>query len=148
MPHDPITAPTMDDAALDSLAHAHTRTVDAQAGFEKMVQKAEPAFRATAARFRDLHRAHAAVLATLLQQHGRRPDPDGSFMAVVNRLVVATRALVDDIDGDVMAQVRDGENHVLAAYREAENAVPFPVLKSSIAALRTELESLLAETRG
>lgn len=148
MQHDPITAPTMDDTALDSLAHAHIRTVDALAGFEKMVQKAEPEFRATAARFRDLHRAHASVLATLLQQHGRRPDPDGSFMAVVNRLVVTTRALFDDIDGDVMAQVRDGEDHVLAAYREAESAVPFPVLKSSIAALRTELESLLAETRG
>ncbi len=147
MQHDPISAQSMDSAALDSLAHAHIRTVDALAGFEKMVDEAEPEFHATAARFRNLHKAHAAVLATLLQQHGRAPDPDGSFMAGINRLVVATRAFFDEIDADVMDQVRSGEEHVLVAYRDAESAVPFPVVKSSVAALRIELEALLAETR-
>ncbi|WP_103256517.1 ferritin-like domain-containing protein [Tabrizicola aquatica] len=144
---DPTPLQTMDDAALDSLALAHTRTVDALAGFEVMVDKAEPQFRATAARFRDLHRAHAAALSTLLQQHGRTPDDDGTFMASVNRLVVTARAFFDEIDEDVMDQVRNGEDHVLAAYRDAESGVPFPVVKSSIANLRTELEALLAETR-
>lgn len=144
---DPLTDHSMDEAAIDCLAFAHTRTVDALAGYEKMVEKAEPGFLSVATRFRDLHAAHAASLAAMLRQQGRAPDAEGSFMARVNRMVVATRAFFDEIDADVMSQVRSGEEHVLAAYRAAESGVPYPVVKSLVAGMRTELQALLAETR-
>ena len=138
--------PLLDATALDSLALAHTRTVDALAGFEKMVEKAEPEFLTTATRFRDLHRAHSTQLSAVLRQHGRTPDDDGSFMSTVNRMVVATRAAFDEIDADVMRQVRSGEENVIAAYRDAEFRVPYPKVKSTLASLTMELETLLAQT--
>lgn len=140
----PLTDHSLEDAALDCLAFAHARTVDALAGCEKMVQAAAPGFRPIATRFRDLHAAHAASLATMLRQQGRAPDAEGSFMVGVHRMVVAP--LFVEIDADVTAQVRRGEEHVLATYRVAESAVPYPVAKSKLAGMRTELQALLVET--
>jgi hypothetical protein len=47
------------EAALDAVEKLHGRTLDALAGFETMVEKAEPEFRPVAERFRALHEAHA-----------------------------------------------------------------------------------------
>ena len=49
-----------------------------------MAEKPEPAFRATAERFRALNARHATRLAALLFDQGVMPEPDGSVMGMAN----------------------------------------------------------------
>lgn len=139
--------PHAPDAALDALEALHTRTLDTLAGFEKMVEKAEPEFRPVAERFRSLHEAHAKALMTMLLAQGRTPDADGSLMASVNRAVISTRAFLDEIDDDVMDRVRSGEQHVLGAFDEALGAGLPERERAQVAEMRAELAALLDETR-
>jgi hypothetical protein len=112
--------PTLTDGeAIDALALLRTRTVDARAGFETMASRAEVAFRPITERLCDLHGAHASRLTEMLVDDGCTPDADGSFMGGVNRTVVATRALFDEINADVMDQGRSGEAHARQAFDEA-----------------------------
>lgn len=134
------------ERATDALATLHTRIVDALAGFETMVDKAEPAFRPVAERFRTLHAHHAERIALMLSDAGRAPDDSGSFMSTLNRTVVSLRAFFDEIDEDVMESIRDGEKHVLDAFGEAIAAVPAPRAEA-LSVLQAELSALLAETR-
>lgn len=135
------------NAAYDAVETALNRTNDALAGFETMVEKAEPAFRPVAERFRALHARHAAELARLLRAAGRVPDTDGTIMGTVNRAVVATRAFFDRIDTDVLAQVFSGEEYVTDAYRAALEAPLSSPEHDVLSGLLTELQTLVAETR-
>ncbi len=139
--------PPADVSAVDSLAVLHTRTVDALAGYETMVEKAEPSFRPTAEQFRTLHADHAVRLARLLSDLGATPDQDGSFMATVNKVVVSARAFFDEIDADVMDSIRSGEAHVIDAFSDALHAGLPQHVQSPVAEMRDELSGLLAETR-
>ncbi|MCX7646285.1 MAG: PA2169 family four-helix-bundle protein [Rhodobacteraceae bacterium] len=134
--------------AAEALATLHTRTLDALAGYETMVGKAEPEFRPVAEAFRDLHARHAGRLAALVRAHGGAPEEDGSFMSAVNRAVVSIRALLDGIDDDVMDQIRGGERHVLEAFDEAIAADPHAAHAAELATMRRELAELLATARG
>lgn len=134
---------TLDDRTLDLIANAHTRTVDALAGYETMVEKAEPEFLPTATRFRDMHERHASHLSAMLANNGRTPDDDGSFMATVNRMVVSTRAFFDEIDEDVMKQIRDGEEWVTEALADAEMSARREDIASDLRAMREEIEAAL-----
>jgi hypothetical protein len=137
-----------DAEVADALAELHTRTVDARAGFETMVSRAEPAFHPIAQRFCDLHGGHASRLAQMLVDFGRTPDADGSFMTTVNRTVVATRALVDEIDADGMDQVRSGEEHVTRAFDAGARRLAGTEHEVALREMRGELEALLRETAG
>lgn len=133
------------ESTLDSLADAYTCTIDALAGYDTMVKEAQPQFRETVIRFRDMHRGHAHDLASILAANGRAPDSDGSFMATVNRLVVKTRSIFDAIDTNVMDAIRDGEAHVIEVFRAVEREpAPEPIL-SHARAMREELEALLRD---
>jgi uncharacterized protein (TIGR02284 family) len=134
--------------AAEALATLHTRTVDALAGYETMVGKAEPEFRPVAESFRDLHARHAGRLEALVRAHGGTPDADGSFMSTVNRAVVSIRAFFDEIDDDAMDQVRSGERHVLDAFDEAIAADPHASHAAELEGMRRELAGLLQSTRG
>lgn len=94
----------------DALAKLYDRTLDAMQGYVTMVEKAEPSFRDTAERFRALHVRHADVLARLLADLGVEADGEGSLMGRINQAVVSVRAFFDEIDEDVMDQVRSGED--------------------------------------
>ncbi|MBO6882491.1 MAG: DUF2383 domain-containing protein [Marivita sp.] len=126
----------------DHLRDLYTRIVDAKAGFDVMVEKAEPEFRDVATSFRDMHERHASKIAELLHGH---VDKDGSLMGAVNRAVVSIRALFDEIDEDIMDQVRNGEKWVLDAFREAEANCAAPH-EAQLIAMRAELEDLLDRT--
>lgn len=136
--------PTID--ALDMLETALTRTIDAKAGFDTMVEKSEPEFLPIAKEFRDLHARHSAKLTSMLAEHGRTPDLDGSIMSTVNTAVVSLRALFDEIDDDVMDQVRDGEKHVLKALGNALRHIDDPETSGQINRMIDELNALLART--
>ena len=128
-----------------ALAAIYDRSVDSVKGFAKMVEKAQPSFRATAARFRALHASHVSRLAGLLADQGVAPDADGSILGTVNQAVVSFRAFFDEIDEDVMDQVRSGEAWILKAFDKA--IAEQPKAAAPLQAMRAELTNLLAETQ-
>ena len=141
-------APEAAPDAADALLTLQRRTVDALAGYVTMVDKAEPAFRPVAERFRALHDRHNAALTATLIRHGIEPDADGSFMGTVNKAVVSLRALFDEIDEDVMDSIRDGENHVLQAFEDAITSSGMPPADvTELRDMRDELTVLLQDTR-
>lgn len=144
---DPTVTLRSDVINWDAVAKAHVRTVDAAAGFDKMVEKAEPRFRPVAERFLALHQRHAMILAQMLAEAGQVPDTDGSFMGTVNRAVISTRALFDEVDEDTMDEVRRGEKTIVRAYEEALEQ-PLPKhMSDAVAQMLSELNDMLAQTR-
>lgn len=131
----------------DALIDLHIRTLDAKAGFETMVAKAEPAFRPVAQRFFDLHSGHAVALAPMLAVRGLEDASGPSLMASVNKAVVSVRALFDEIDADIMDRVRKGEAHVRAAFDEAIASGVTADELQILLDLRAALDRLLSETQ-
>jgi uncharacterized protein (TIGR02284 family) len=142
---DPATAADRD--AWEKLASARTRTVDAAQGFQKMAEHAEPSFAPIVEAFLELHTRHAGEFTRLLTEAGHPPTDDGSLMGTVNRLVVATRALLDDIDADVLRQIHSGEENVADAYQEALEAGLPAMVRDRVTAMLGELNELLDDTR-
>lgn len=134
-----------DDAK--ALIALYDRTVDAVKGYDKMVEKADPAFRDTADRFRTLHARHAKDLQQLFSDLGIETDADGSLMGTVNQAVVTFRAFFDEIDEDVMDQVRSGEDWVLKAFEDAFAEQDTAVAGPKLRAMQAELIDLLVDTR-
>ena len=133
--------------AWDAVATARTRTLDALAGFEKMSEHAEPDFAPIVQAFVELHSRHGEDLTRLLADNAEAPDEGGSIMGTVNRVVVATRALFDEIDEDVLTQIHSGERHVVEAYEAAADAdLPDPS-RQKMSVLLVELREILEDTR-
>ncbi len=136
-----------DREAWDAVTDARTRTLDALEGFKKMAEHAEPEFAPIVAAYVELHTRHGEELTRMLVDAGVPPDGDASLMGSVNRVVVATRAMVDDIDADVLKQIHSGERHVMAAYQGAL-AADLPLEASDrVAGLLAELRELIDDTR-
>jgi uncharacterized protein (TIGR02284 family) len=131
----------------DAVASARTRTLDAGEGFKKMAEHAEPSFAPIVEAFLELHTRHAAELSRILTDAGQPPQDDGSVMGTINRLVVATRAFLDDIDGDVLKQIHSGEENVASAYQDALSADLPAQVRNRLAVMLAELNELLADTR-
>jgi uncharacterized protein (TIGR02284 family) len=129
-----------------ALVCLHARHVDMIKGFAKMVEKAEPAFRDTALRFHTMHAHHADTLARLLSDLGVQPNTDGTLMGSVHVAVISVRAFFDEIDDDVMDQIRRGEEKLLEAFDEAiaENAAHG--FHSTLKQMQTEVRETLNAT--
>jgi Domain of unknown function (DUF2383) len=138
---------TADQSEPDALMSLYDRTVDSVQGYEKMVEKAEPSFRETAEQFRALHARHAEHLALLLGNLGFEASGDGTIMGTVNRAVVTFRSFFDDIDEDVMDQVRSGEDWVLKAFDEAIAEHDGLGVAGELRVMKAELTELLDQTR-
>ncbi|NJM84017.1 MAG: DUF2383 domain-containing protein [Tabrizicola sp.] len=130
----------------EGLAEARTRTLDAREGFAKMAEHAEPEFAPTVARYFELHSRHAERLRRILEDAGVAMDAEPSLMGTVNRLVVATRAMFDEIDADVLKQIHSGEKHVLAAYEGAQDMTLPGEVHDCLSDMIAELRALLEET--
>ena len=130
-----------------AVAAARTRTLDAGQGFKKMAEHAEPSFAPIVEAFLDLHIRHAEELTRILTDAGLPPEDNGSMMGTINRLVVATRALVDDIDGGVLKQIHSGEENVISAYQDALSAELPATVRERLAGMLAELNELLDDTR-
>lgn len=139
--------PTTDAARPKALIALYDRTVDSVRGFVKIVEKAEPSFLDTAEKFRSLHASHAGDLARMLSDYGIDAEGDGSIMGIVNEAVVTFRAFFDDIDEDVMDQVRSGERWVLQAFDDAIAELDPKPASAKLREMRTELTKLLDETQ-
>ncbi len=137
------------DPEVAALAELHTRQLDTIAGYDKVLEKAEPAFRPVAAEFRALHIRQAAAVAEMLEGDGHDPSQDGSFFAHVNRAVVEIRSWFDEISDTIMDALVNGEKHVLEAYDQAIDAVTVCAeRKRVLAEHRAELALLLARHAG
>ncbi len=136
----------VDGGDADTLVTLHHRTVDAVAGYAKMVEKAEPSFKPIAEEFRNLHAAHAQRLERVLAELGQEIDPDGTLMGTVNVAVVSLRALFDTIDEGVMDNIRSGEDSVLTAFNDAIAASFDPTTTTALVDMRDALNGLLART--
>jgi uncharacterized protein (TIGR02284 family) len=146
--HDMTTGANRNAASesLDALIDLHTQSVDTHRGFDKMVEKAEPSFRPVVDRFLALHTRHVARLDRMVREMGAVPDAAGSFMGTVNRAVVTMRAAFDAIDSDTMAQIRSGEEYVIAAFdRALATSLPQGHM-AALSEMRAELASLLASS--
>ncbi|SFQ01411.1 protein of unknown function [Roseivivax halotolerans] len=138
----------MADNAIDTLQDALTLTVDAEAGYETMVSRAEPEFRHVAVRFREAHNKHADQLAAIITAHGGEPDRDGGVFSMVNRAVVSLRSAFDEIDANVMKQVADGEEHIIEALGKAGDSLPEGRDLAEVRAMQAELRELLNDAPG
>lgn len=124
-----------------------TRITDVKNGFDKVVDEAEQDFKPVAKEFRSLHAAHLESLRTALDAHGFDVDDDGSFMTKVNEKVVAARSSIDDLEENIMAQIRSGEQYVLNAFDDAQNKVENEDLRVRLGNMRDELRGLIDHTR-
>ena len=121
----------------DALAKLQVRIKDTLEGYDEILERAEQDIRPLMERFRAAHTAHEADLSERLRRHGCVPDEDGTFFSTVQRAVIKTRAVFDDIDEDVLNSVIKGEERILSLYDAA------------IAAARDEDDiSLLSKQRG
>jgi uncharacterized protein (TIGR02284 family) len=142
---DPTQGDADIDAGREALVDLHTTTIDVLKGYEKMVETAEPHFRPTVQRFLDLHARHAEALERMLVAKGAEVDADGSLMGTINRVVVGMRAFFDEIDEDVLGNIKDGEDHVLNAFDDVLNSKQTPEDATALSAMRDELVSLLQD---
>ena len=138
-----VEAANSDQRSIDALVALHTRITDSRAGFNKMLETAEPEFSPTVQRFCDLHTRHAAMVAAMLATKGYMVDAEGSLMGTINRAVVAVRSFFDDVDADLMTAIRDGEHHVLSAFAEAIAQPLTPDDVTRLSYMRDELVTLL-----
>lgn len=104
---------------MEILIEVHTRLVDTISGLDKVVEKAEPDFRPIAEAFLDMHRRHETELSAHLRSLGHDPSDDGSVFGVVNRAVVALRAMFEDVSVNIGDRLKQGERHLIEAYDAA-----------------------------
>ncbi|MEM7508434.1 MAG: DUF2383 domain-containing protein [Pseudomonadota bacterium] len=141
MPNLSLTEP-----AIDAVQTVLTRSIDAQAGFDTMVEKAEPEFKPVAEQFLELHDRHVQSLASTIEAAGRAPRMDGSAMSPVNEAVVSLRAFFDEIDADVIDNIRSGEGYILSAFDDAITELADGPAQDRLTGLRAELQALLDKT--
>lgn len=117
----PTASPAPDDERVRLIGETHTRVLDTIAGFEKVVEKAEPDFKSVAETYLYLHRKHERDLAAYLTKCGYEPANDGSFFGTVNKAVVEMRSWFEDVSDNIMDRIIQGEKHVIEAYENARS---------------------------
>jgi hypothetical protein len=126
-----------------ALAELRTQHLDTLAGYDKLLEIAEPEFRQIAADFRALHIRHSELLAALLIAEGHDPSQDGSIFGRVNRAVLVLRAWFDDISTNLWDALVEGEMRVLEATDEAIEAALDLRQRRVLLEMRVELVTLL-----
>ena len=144
-----MSAQTSGAAGDGPLAKVHTRVIDVIAGYEELVERAEPDLRPLATAMLELHRRHHAGLDGLLAARGHAPDEEGSFMSLVQENVIRVRSWVDDINADLIPRIRKGEEQLAELYDDAIAAADGRAAeRQALAAQRAELGGQIAEMRG
>lgn len=147
IPPQPSNDGTTEDDRHAALVKLYDRSIDAAKGYVTMVEKAEPSFRDTAEQFRALHARQVDLLARLLADLGVDASPDGTMMGTVNKAVVTMRAFFDEIDADVMDQIRSGEDWVLKAFDAAITENQAHGFSTTLRELRDDLQKQIDATR-
>jgi hypothetical protein len=146
----PIPNPGDDPAAWkrrEALQHLMTRLVDAREGLDAMLKRAEPGIEPILRKIREEHHESIERVSAIMVGEGAEPDAEGSAMSTVNKAVVATRSLFDDLDEDVLKQVADGEQNVLEAFSGAIEEHDEGRVREELVEMRRDLNELLEEAR-
>ncbi len=150
-PNSPLPPSPSTDAdngsRIDAVQTVLTRTVDAIAGYDKMLPEAEADVAPILRKLRETHHSHTGRLAALITALGGSADTDGSFMSTVNKAVVSLRAMFDDIDDDALERAVDGEKWITDAFDDATAQMPEGSWRGDMMAMRAELDALLAQAR-
>lgn len=143
----PLQPVTMDmfiaDNTIDALIALHNRSVDTLAGYHKMVEKAEPAFRSIPEEFRALHAIQAERIARMLAELGCQVEPNGTFMGTMNAVAVSVRAVFDQIGPGIVDTIRSHERANLEAFDRAIAADLSSANKTALLEMRGDLTKLL-----
>ncbi|WFE74331.1 DUF2383 domain-containing protein [Roseinatronobacter sp. S2] len=143
-PTPPASAsPNPDDDRIQLIGEVHTRVLDTIAGFEKVVERAEPEFKPVAETFLYMHRKHESELTAYLQKCGYAPENDGSFFGTVNKAVVEMRSWFEDVSENIMDRIIQGEKHVLEAYENAQSVGQTVEANAMLAKHMAELDAMM-----
>lgn len=143
-----MTAARTDPHDDRALAKVHTRVIDVIAGYEELVEKAEPDLRPLATTMLTLHRRHRQALDAVLTGRGHASDGEGSFMSIVQENVIRVRSWVDDMDEDLIPRIRKGEEGLRDLYDDAIAAAAGQAPeRAALTAQRDELDVQIAEMR-
>lgn len=128
----------------EKAAKVHTRVLDVIQGYEELARRAESDLEPLARRMLALHKAHHEQLHVVLEARGHPPDDKGSFMGVMQRHGMRVRSWIDDMDRDLIPNIRMGEQQLIELYDEALAAAPAgerdrTVLEAQKAALSAEV---------
>lgn len=128
-------------AAMDALAVAHARTVDARDGLAGLCGTRL----VSGARLRAAHARHAASLGSMLIEAGGAVRGERATVALES-----LSALLDGTDSDLTAltaHLRQGERRLLSAFDTAL-ACDLPcTMLARLRAMRAEIAELIAQTR-
>lgn len=105
-------------------AKVHTRVLDVIRGYEELAERAEPDLKPLVERMLMLHRAHHDQLHILLESRGHPPDERGSFMSIIQENVMRVRSWFDDMDRDLIPQIKMGEEQLMELYDQAIETGP------------------------
>lgn len=130
---------------LDLIAEVHTRVLDTIAGFEKVVEKAQPEFRPVADAFLAMHVRHEADLARMLKAAHRDPAADGSVFGSVNRAAVEIKSWFEAVTDKIMDQIKSAEKHILASYTDAQGVCDSVEVDTLIARHIKDIDMLMSE---
>lgn len=130
---------------LEKIAEAHRRVADVIAGFEKLVEKAEPDFRPVAEAFLLMHSAHHRELAAYLERSGLEGSENGTFFGTLNRAVIEARSWFETVDEAVMDRVTEGEKHVLEGYADARDIGQTVEANAMLTQHMSDIDGLLAK---
>lgn len=144
-PERALGAPETRPAALAALQDALSRSIDAQAAYDVMVDHAAPDCRPLAQKFRATHAEHAQRLGAMVTAYGGTPHTEAGLMATLNQALLSLRALFDEIGEDALDSVPEAEDRVIRSLDEAMTDVPEARDREELAQMRGELETLLAE---
>lgn len=132
----------------EALQHLMTRLVDAREGLDSMLKRAEPEIEPILKKIREEHHESIERITALMVSEGAEPDAEGSAISTVNKAVVTTRSLFDDLDTDVLRQVADGEENVLEAFSGAIEEHEQGRVREELVDMRGTLKELVDEARG
>jgi len=124
-----------------------TRLVDARDGLDAMIERAEPKIAPILRKIREDHHESSIRVSAMIVAEGGEPDTDGSVMSAVNKVVVSLRSIFDDIDGDALERVIEGEQHVIDAFEDAAGTCATGRARDELAEMNQRLSTLLDEAR-
>lgn len=104
------------ESALEPIA---TDLSDVLAGYETMLEKADPELVPMITSLHDLHKKHLVVLLNLLTERGESPEDIGSSMGSVHKFVATARDWIGSLDASSRQSILDGEKRVLESYGDA-----------------------------
>lgn len=140
----------MSITADQALHQVNSAILDVRAGYETLIERADPEILDVARGYDAIHLKHQGEIESRLAARGQGND-DGSIRGAVNRAATILRDMFGGLDADALSMLRQGEEMVLGVYDKAlEDWDPAeaPEDRALVAAQAEELRSYAARLPG